>query len=207
MQQGPNIYQIKFEPDLPEDVLIAADVDGMEQRICGEDIYPYWEYIYENEGGFVETDGRYILCVLHTAGMQGGVVMFWDTAEEELVHVSDGAYCVAAVLYEGEVYTLQLVEHFMTEPHFAVSKVPFGTMDCFAETDPVEWDIPVDMETFSGQTDDIKLAACLSARNAAADAVIEAGKNKSTECAMHSVLFAVLKDDGPVEGSQYRITT
>ena len=50
-------------------------------------------------------------------------------------------------------------------------------------------------------------AACLSARNAAADAVIEAGKNKSTECAMHSVLFAVLKDDGPVEGSQYRITT
>ena len=47
MQQGPNIYQIKFEPDLPEDVLIAADVDGMEQRICGEDIYPYWEYIYE----------------------------------------------------------------------------------------------------------------------------------------------------------------
>ena len=30
MQQGPNIYQIKFEPDLPEDVLIAADVDGME---------------------------------------------------------------------------------------------------------------------------------------------------------------------------------
>ena len=82
MQQGPNIYQIKFEPDLPEDVLIAADVDGMEQRICGEDIYPYWEYIYENEGGFVETDGRYILCVLHTAGMQGGVVMFWDTAEE-----------------------------------------------------------------------------------------------------------------------------
>ena len=114
MQQGPNIYQIKFEPDLPEDVLIAADVDGMEQRICGEDIYPYWEYIYENEGGFVETDGRYILCVLHTAGMQGGVVMFWDTAEEELVHVSDGAYCVAAVLYEGEVYTLQLVEHFMT---------------------------------------------------------------------------------------------
>ena len=64
MQQGPNIYQIKFEPDLPEDVLIAADVDGMEQRICGEDIYPYWEYIYENEGGFVETDGRYILCVL-----------------------------------------------------------------------------------------------------------------------------------------------
>lgn len=77
MQQGPNIYQIKFEPDLPEDVLIAADVDGMEQRICGEDIYPYWEYIYENEGGFVETDGRYILCVLHTAGMQGGVVMFW----------------------------------------------------------------------------------------------------------------------------------
>ena len=157
LQQGPNIYQIKFEPDLPEDVLIAADVDGMEQRICGEDIYPYWEYIYENEGGFVETDGRYILCVLHTAGMQGGVVMFWDTAEEELVHVSDGAYCVAAVLYEGEVYTLQLVEHFMTEPHFAVSKVPFGTMDCFAETDPVEWDIPVDMETFSGQTDDIKL--------------------------------------------------
>ena len=102
MQQGPNIYQIKFEPDLPEDVLIAADVDGMEQRICGEDIYPYWEYIYENEGGFVETDGRYILCVLHTAGMQGGVVMFWDTAEEELVHVSDGAYCVAAVLYEGD---------------------------------------------------------------------------------------------------------
>ena len=89
MQQGPNIYQIKFAPDLPEDVLIAADVDGMEQRICGEDIYPYWEYIYENEGGFVETDGRYILCVLHTAGMQGGVVMFWDTAEEELVHVSD----------------------------------------------------------------------------------------------------------------------
>ena len=157
MQQGPNIYQIKFEPDLPEDVLIAADVDGMEQRICGEDIYPYWEYIYENEGGFVETDGRYILCVLHTAGMQGGVVMFWDTAEEELVHVSDGAYCVAAVLYEGEVYTLQLVEHFMTEPHFAVSKVPFGTRDCFSETDPVEWDIPVDMETFSGQTDDIKL--------------------------------------------------
>ena len=95
--------------------------------------------------------------MLHTAGMQGGVVMFWDTAEEELVHVSDGAYCVAAVLYEGEVYSLQLVEHFMTEPHFAVSKVPFGTMDCFAETDPVEWDIPVDMETFSGQTDDIKL--------------------------------------------------
>ena len=47
----------------------------------------------------------------------------------------------------------------------------------------------------------------VSARNAAADAVIEAGKNKSTECAMHSVLFAVLKDDGPVEGSQYRITT
>ena len=83
MQQGPDIYQIKFEPDLPEDVLIAADVDGMEQRICGEDIYPYWEYIYENEGGFVETDGRYILCVLHTAGMQGGVVMFWDTAGYE----------------------------------------------------------------------------------------------------------------------------
>ena len=55
------------------------------------------------------------------------------------------------------MYSLQLVEHFMTEPHFAVSKVPFGTMDCFAETDPVEWDIPVDMETFSGQTDDIKL--------------------------------------------------
>ena len=157
MGQLPDIYQIKFEPDLPDDVLIAADVGGEEQRICGEDIYPYWEYIYENEGGFVETDGRYILCVLHTAGMQGGVVMFWDTAEEELVHVSDGAYCVAAVLYEGEVYALQLVEHFMTEPHFAVSKVPFGTMDCFAETDPVEWDIPVDMETFSGQTDDIKL--------------------------------------------------
>lgn len=157
MGQLPDIYQIKFEPDLPDDVLIAADVGGEEQRICGEDIYPYWEYIYENEGGFVETDGRYILCVLHTAGMQGGVVLYWDTVEEELVHVSDGAYCVAAVCYEGDVYTLQLIEHFMTEPHFAVSRVPFGVMDCFAETEPVEWDIPVDMDTFSGEVDDIKL--------------------------------------------------
>ena len=58
MGQLPDIYQIKFEPDLPDDVLIAADVGGEEQRICGEDIYPYWEYIYENEGGFVETDGH-----------------------------------------------------------------------------------------------------------------------------------------------------
>ena len=30
-------------------------------------------------------------------------------------------------------------------------------MDCFAETEPVEWDIPVDMDTFSGEVDDIKL--------------------------------------------------
>lgn len=66
MQQGPNIYQIKFEPDLPEDVLIAADVDGMEQRICGEDIYPYWEYIYENEGGFVRDRRGAISCACCT---------------------------------------------------------------------------------------------------------------------------------------------
>ena len=38
MGQLPDIYQIKFEPDLPEDVLFAADVGGEEQRICGEDI-------------------------------------------------------------------------------------------------------------------------------------------------------------------------
>lgn len=61
------------------------------------------------------------------------------------------------VCYKGDVYTLQLIEHFMTEPHFAVSRVPFGVMDCFAETEPVEWDIPVDMDTFSGEVDDIKL--------------------------------------------------
>ena len=156
MNEGPNIYQIDLDPIMPNDILITADVDGMDQYIRGEDIRPYWNYIDDNEGGFAEADGKYIVCVMHVASMQGGVVLYWDTDEEKLVHASDGSYCVAVARYQDNVYTLQLVENYMFKARFALSKVPFGTMDCFGETMQIEWEIPVDMNSIT-RYDRIKL--------------------------------------------------
>ena len=70
----------------------------------------------------LETEALYPVRAAHGRDAGAAWCSTGDTVEEELVHVSDGAYCVAAVVATRATSTPSSSSStFMTEPHFAVN--------------------------------------------------------------------------------------
>lgn len=98
----------------------------------------YWDYADEDDiegGNMIPLNDGNILIFFTTASDQGGVVFIWDTEKDEIVHVSEGAYTIAASIYKGEVFTLRYIHYWGITPYLAWSKAPAKTMDAWSETE------------------------------------------------------------------------
>ena len=84
-----------------------------------------------------------------TASGQGGVVCVWDCAQNKLVHISGGAYCVSATLADGKLYMLRDISNFCTPYHLRVFACPFGTMDANVEGAALFADQPTKIDNYS----------------------------------------------------------
>ena len=126
---------ITFKMPCKGDTLGTYSVDGKEHSIPFAPIAKYWEYANEEDVEWAKMtllDDGNLLIALTTASGQGGVVAIWDTGKDHLIHVSEGAYAVAANVYDGAVYTLCFVEHWGVKAYFIVTKVPLGRMDALS---------------------------------------------------------------------------
>ena len=79
-----------------EDILATYELNGKESKFPLEAIRKYWDYANEAdlEGAKLYTDDNNVVALLTTASDQGGVVVIWDAASEEITHISDASLTV-----------------------------------------------------------------------------------------------------------------
>ena len=151
------IKSIKFIAK--EDALIEVGLESGGVTINFSDIQPYWSYATEEdfEGGFAKIIGDKILFSLSTASMQGGIVAIWNANSQKIEHVSEGAYCVAADVYNGEIYRLLAVSNFVTKEHFELRETPIGIMNANEEGTEIQLDTQALCDKFDGSYSSVGL--------------------------------------------------
>lgn len=151
------IKNIKFITN--EDALIEVELENSKVNINFSDILPYWPYATEEdfEGGFAKVIGDKILFSISTASMQGGIIATWDANSQKIEHISEGAYCVTANIYNGKVYRLLCVSNFVTKEHFELWETPIGTMDANEEGKQINLDFENVSNKFDGSYPSIGL--------------------------------------------------
>ena len=149
----------KIELVAKNDVLIEVVSNDFKKVIRFSDIQPYWSYATEEdfEGGFAKIIGDKILFSLSTASMQGGIVAIWNANSQKIEHISEGAYCVTANIYNGKVYRLLCVSNFVTKEHFELWETPIGTMDANEEGKQINLDFENVSNKFDGSYPSIGL--------------------------------------------------
>ena len=151
------IKSIKFIAK--EDALIKVGLESGKVTINFSDIQPYWSYATEEdfEGGFAKIIGDKILFSLSTASLQGGIVAIWNANSQKIVHVSEGAYCVAADVYNGKIYRLLAVSNFVTKEHFELWETPIGIIDANEEGTEIQLDTQAICDKFDGSYSSVDL--------------------------------------------------
>ncbi|MBR1597392.1 MAG: hypothetical protein IJ661_00600 [Lachnospiraceae bacterium] len=144
---------------LKEDVLATYELDGKESKLPLEAIRKYWDYANEAdlEGAKLYTDDNNVVALLATASDQGGVVVIWDAASEEITHISDASYTVAVDIYEGKVFTLSFIQSFGTPLTAKMFIEPVGTMDAFKEADEDRNFEFEELSDYDGDASDVSL--------------------------------------------------
>ena len=146
-----HVMRIKhFEYVANQRTLIKASTDEWHVCIKYADIRPYWAEarpsLLENGRAFIE--GNYLIFTMLIANGQGGVVCVWDCANNILMHVSEGSYCVAATVANGKLYTLRDISNYCMPYHLRLYSCPFGTMDAYSEDAVLYADTPVKIENY-----------------------------------------------------------
>ena len=149
----------KIELVAKNDVLIEVVSNDFKKVIRFSDIQPYWSYATEEdfEGGFAKIIGDKILFSLSTASMQGGIVAIWNANSQKIEHISEGAYCVTANIYNGKVYRLLCVSNFVTKEHFELWETPIGIMDANEEGTEIQIDTQTLCDKFDGSYSSVDL--------------------------------------------------
>lgn len=114
------------------------------------DIRPYWPEARPSllEGGRSFVTGNYLIFTMITASGQDGVICVWDCASNRLVHISDGAYCIAAAIDNGTLYSLRDISNYCMPYHLRVYSCPFGTMDSSNEGTVLYAESPIKIENY-----------------------------------------------------------
>lgn len=151
------IKKIKFIAT--ENNLIEVDLENQKVNIKFSDILPYWSYATESdfEGGFAKIFDDKILFSIVTASSQGGIIAIWNSKTQKIEHISDGAYCVAADLYDGKVYRLLSVSNFVTKEHFELWETPFGILDSNEEGNQIKTDLSSIDDKYDGSYSSVAL--------------------------------------------------
>ena len=63
------------------------------------------------------------------ASDQAGLVIVYDAEQDKVIHVSDGAYCIAAFIFDEYLYHLCAVHNYSCPNHWQMYAVKTGTMD------------------------------------------------------------------------------
>lgn len=141
------------------DVLIEVDLENKKADIKFSDVAPYWSYANEEdfEGGFAKVFEDKVLFSVVTASGQGGIIAVWDGQTQKIVHVSEGAYCVAADVYDGKIYRLLCVSNFVTKSHFELWETAIGSFDANEEGTRVDTEISSVDDKYNGVYSSIEL--------------------------------------------------
>lgn len=142
------------------DVFISYSKDNEEIIIPFSIINPYWDLATEDdfEGGFARViDNKLIIATLLAATGQSGAIIVWNTETESLEHISDGTYCEAVEVYDGNIYSLSIISHSFSEPKAYIEKVPYGTMDTSVEPEILS-EVPIEkFDDYDGNTEEIEM--------------------------------------------------
>ena len=142
------IKNVKYVAD--QQSLLRVETENTSIQIRYSDIQPYFADAEASsfESGRCFIMGDNLIFTFITSDGQGGVVCVWDCIQNKLVHISDGAYCVAATLDIGKLYTLHDITNFVTPYHLRVFVCPFGTMNANTEGTALYADQPVKVENY-----------------------------------------------------------
>ena len=121
--------KIEIRPE--KGVVLRISMPGAVQNIKFADISKYWDFGDEENIGHIScmTRGSLVIMLMLASDRESGVIAGWDIAKEELVHLSEGSYCVSMKLFGKYLYTLCRVENFVVPSHFQVYAVPVGSFD------------------------------------------------------------------------------
>ena len=143
------IKKVKYIAD--QKTLLWVETENASIQIRYSDIQPYFADAHSSsfESGRCFVSGDYLIFTFIIADGQGGAVCVWDCRQNKLVHISDGAYCVAAALDNGKLYTLHDISNFVTPYHLRVFVCPFGTMNANTEGTALYADQPIMVENYT----------------------------------------------------------
>ena len=129
---------------LSNDVLLEGDINSRHIVIHFSDIKPFWEYATEEdyEDGKAVLFGEKLLFTMRTASGQGGIVAVWNTETNQIEHLSEASYCVAAAVKDEVVYILRCISNFVTPAKLMLTAVDYGVIDAFDEGKEINCTLP-----------------------------------------------------------------
>ena len=143
------------------DDFIEYKTDKGDGKILFSAIKPYWDHADgdEFERGFADViDDNHILAVILVASEQGGILVVWNAETQTIEHVSQAAFCQAATVYDGDVYTLSYVHQWGVTPFVIIEKCKYGIMDASAECETViKTSADYFLDNYRGNFDDLNL--------------------------------------------------
>lgn len=138
---------MKWEPGGSEEIIVRLD-DGREKCLPMSLFTPYWlnANSAEVENIWVDITQLYIMGIIRVASGQGGIIFVWDTVEERIVHLTEGAFAVRAAVHQGKVYTIRYVWHWGVAAYLMAEVVDFGGIDSRLEGTTIPLDFPLSDE-------------------------------------------------------------
>lgn len=138
-------------------VLMTFDFDGEQKQIHFSDLERFWGDATEDyfEGGQAWIQDNLIVFTFLIASDQAGLVVIYDAEHDEIIHVSDGAYCIAAVIFDEYLYCLCAIHNYSVPYHWQMYAVKTGTIDPNCCGDRLYTQYPCRL--YDSRIDDVKL--------------------------------------------------
>ena len=114
------------------------------------------EYPYEHLNVKTEDDAL-VVGVITVASGQGGLIFVWDPVRDELIHASEGAFALTAIIKGDQVVSLHDVQYWGMPEHFELKYNIFGIKDTSIEPKAYPDPIPTFSSSYDGNPDNMDL--------------------------------------------------
>ena len=147
---------INDNPDYP----VSAETSNGTFHLSIDKLSEYFpslrEYPYEHLNVKTEDDSL-VVGVITVASGQGGLIFVWDPFRDELIHASEGAFALTAVIKGDQVVSLHDVQYWGMPEHFELKYNTFGIMDTNIEPKAYPNPIPTFSSRYDGNPDNMDL--------------------------------------------------
>lgn len=105
----------------------------------------------------VRVEDDFVVGVVSVAQGQGGLIFVWDPVRDELIHISEGAYALTAVIKDNQIISLHDVSSWGVPEHLELKYITFGIKDTTIESKSYPQPIPAFSSEYDGNPDNIDL--------------------------------------------------